>query len=192
MGSLQKIQKKGKSKKIKVCNLICIISLLCVYLNAFIYFSALLSTVMGRRLCHSVSAVPLWQHQDLSPYGGCLSAGGRARDPEVLPLNKTCHCPLWHRMCLAYTSQVQQMQDNCYNFAAEKGCNLPKVTWWVKDELGSEPTSPDPQTQAIHQAFLPQGLKSRFLFIMATLPKAVGTYIPLTVHQAHVTMLHVH
>lgn len=75
MGLLQKIQKIGESKK-KVCNLIYIISLLCVHLNGFIYFLALLSTVVGvGQLCHSVSVVSPCQCQGLPTDSGSLSAG---------------------------------------------------------------------------------------------------------------------
>lgn len=62
---------------------------------------------------------------------------------------------------------------------------MPEVTWKVKDELGSESRSPDPQTKLITKLSCPQRLKSCFLIITATPPKTAHTRIAFTQCQAH-------
>lgn len=68
---------------------------------------------------------------------------------------------------------------------------MPEVTWKVKDELGSEPRSPDPQTKLFTKLSCPQRLKSCFLIIIATPPKTAHTCRALSARHTS-EMLHIH
>lgn len=161
--------------------MIYIIPLVCVYLNGFIYFLALLSTVVGGGaplpFCVSVMA--------LGPaHSGCLNAEEWARHPEVLSVNKTLQLPTVIAWALFTNAKCCKCRIIIF-LQPKKGCNLPEVTWKVKDELGSESRSPDHQTKLFTKLSCPQRLKSCFLLIMATLPKTARTCIALTPCQAH-------